>query len=67
MPKDLEDIIDWEAIRADDPMDEVLNAVSWLNEHGFDARYRVTERDSFGPVCVLISATKNGERYEYLY
>lgn len=67
MAQDLEDIIDWDAIRSDEPMDEVLNAVRWLNERGFDARYRVTERDSFGPVCVLISATKDGQNYEYLY
>lgn len=67
MARNLEGVIDWEAIRADDPMDEVLNAVDWLNERGFDAKYSVTERDSFGPVSVLITAYINGEEYEYLY
>jgi hypothetical protein len=67
MAKSLSNIIDWDAIENNDPMTEVCNIVKWLNKNGFEARYRVTERDSFGPVCVLISATKDQENYEYLY
>lgn len=67
MARSLSKIIDWDAIRNDDPMTEVYNAVEWLNNNGFKASYRVTERDSFGPVCVLISAVKDHKKYEYLY
>lgn len=67
MPKRLEDIIDWEAVRANSPMQEVLNIVEWLKAQGFEAWHRVTERDSFGPLCVLITAYKDNEKYEYLY
>lgn len=67
MPKSLENIIDWDACRASDPMQEVINAVNQLNQKGYNARYRVTERDSFGPLCVLITAHKDGKNYQYLY
>lgn len=67
MIKSLEDIIDWDACSASDPMTEVINAVNWLKKRGYAARYRITERDSFGPVCVLITAEKDGQQYDYLY
>lgn len=67
MIKTLEGIIDWVACRDSDPMTEVINAVDWLKKRGYAAKYRITERDNFGPVCVLITAEKDGQQYEYLY
>ncbi|TNC80276.1 MAG: hypothetical protein C9356_15225 [Oleiphilus sp.] len=65
--KTLEEIIDWEAVRNATPMLEVTNIVNWLKKHGYKASYRITEEDNSGPVTVLITTEKDGEKYEHLY
>ena len=62
------EIIEWDKIEGDDPWANIYSLKSQLMDKGFtNVRHRVTESDSFGPLCVLIEADKDGKKYDYLY
>ena len=66
--KDLWDEVPATEVSHKDPFREIENIKTWCRGNGFEfVTSQVCERDSFGPVTVLIQATKNQQRYELLY